>query len=117
TQITDGTLNSFTLHINTIDDELYQYSNLVIKSYNGQIEEYIFHYNPTAEWQAAFDAGERLDYEGELVITDIEGNELNIDENEGVFNRNSSGNCMLAIRVACYGSSCPCTDGNGQTFY
>src|SRR5690606_23368206 len=49
--------------------------------------------------------------------TDIEGNELNIDENEGVFNRNSSGNCMLAIRVACYGSSCPCTDGNGQTFY
>lgn len=108
-QITSGDVTTFTLYVNTLDDELYAYSNLVIKLHNGQTEESILHYNPTQEWQAAYNSGERLPYDGDLTITDIYGEEIE--------RAVAGGTCMLEITLACYGASCPCTDGNGQVFY
>ncbi len=103
-------VTSFTFHINTLDDKKYNFSNLVIKLYQDKIEEYIFHYTPTEQWQLNFDSGEKLNYEGELLITDIQGNQ--ISNNKGI-----GASCMMIVDVPCYGASCPCTDGNGQTFY
>lgn len=45
-----------------------------------------------------------MPYEGDLTVTDTDG------EARG------SG-CMIEVAIACYGDSCPCTDGNGQIFY
>lgn len=45
-QIIYGDVTTFTLHVNTLDDELYAYSNLVVKLHNGQTEESVLHYNP-----------------------------------------------------------------------
>lgn len=109
-QITYGDITTFTLYVETLDKENYAYSNLVLKYYNGELKEYVFHYNPTVEWQSAHAAGEKLPYDGELIITDIYGEET--QEETGKMS-----GCMLEVRVACYGDSCPCTDGNGQTFY
>ncbi|SMC78839.1 hypothetical protein [Moheibacter sediminis] len=106
-QIVSGDITTFTLHVNTLDDELYAYSNLVIRLEEGKITESILHYNPTADWQTAYNRGERLPYEGDLTVTDING------EARGT----GGAGCMLEIQIACYGGSCPCTDGNGQTIY
>ena len=113
TFITDDNVASFTLRINTLDDENYGFSNLVVKSYNGQTEEYIYHYNPDAEWLTAFNSGEKRDYEGEIFVTDIDGNNLSSFTN---YSKGTIGAlCFATIEIPCYGSECPCTDGNGQT--
>ena len=113
TFITVDNVASFTLRINTLDDENYGFSNLVVKSYNGQTEEYIYHYNPDAEWLTAFNSGEKRDYEGEIFVTDIDGNNLSSFTN---YSKGTIGAlCFATIEIPCYGSECPCTDGNGQT--
>ena len=119
TQIVIGDVTTFTLHVNTLDDGLYTFSNLIIKSHNGQTQEYVLHYNPTQEWLSAYNSGVRLPYDGTLNITDINGNETNIEGGTQSQGRFGTGPCetLVIIRIPCYGTSCPCTDGNGQEFY
>jgi len=117
TQISDGNVTSFTLHVNTLDDELYAYSNLVIKIYNGQTEEFIYHYNPTADWQSAFDMGEILPYEGEFYIADTSGETVDPALSSASGRMGGSGNCPISLWVPCYGPSCPCTNGEGMTYW
>lgn len=74
-EISNDSLTTYTLRVYTKDEENYAYSNLVIKETNGETEEYIIHYNPTSEWQAEYDAGNYPDYQGEVRMTDIDGND------------------------------------------
>lgn len=109
TQIVNDSITSFTLHINTVDDELYAFSNLVIKSSNGKVQEFIYHYNPTTEWLSTYNSGIYLPYDGDLEITNASGQKI------------APGPCetLVSIRIPCTGNSetCPCTDGSGQVLY
>ncbi|MFA5619784.1 MAG: hypothetical protein WDA08_05705 [Weeksellaceae bacterium] len=58
-----------------------------------------------------------MPYDGQLLITDIYGDEISISSNHDELESKGGNNCMIIVFVACYGSSCPCSDGNGQTFY
>lgn len=109
TKITLDNITTFTMRINTPDDSKYEFSNLIIELKNGIKEEYIYHYNPTEEWQSSYEAGEKADYEGELTITDVEGTVV-------FFGKSTLGTvCFMAVDIPCYGPFCPCSDGNGQT--
>lgn len=108
TQISYDGVVTFTLPVKTIDEGKYTFSDLIFNIKNGEVKEYIYHYNPSENWIAEFNSGNKMDYEGELVITDTVGNELS---------RTLGTMCFMAVDIPCYGTSCPCTDGNGQTIY
>lgn len=76
TEIINDSLTTYTLRVYTQDEENYAYSNLIIKEVNSEIEEYIAHYTPTPEWQAAYDSGNYTDYQGEIAMSDTDGNDL-----------------------------------------
>lgn len=96
TKIVYHDFTTFTIHINTKDDDKYKFSNLIINLKNGELQEYIYHYNPTENWLAQFNSGNKIDYEGDLVVSDIEGN------------GSQSNRCAMTISIPCYGYECPC---------
>ncbi len=75
-EINMGALTTYTLKVNTIDDGDYYLSNLIIKEEGDSILEVIVHYLPTADWIAAFENHERIEYDGEIRVVDTEGNDL-----------------------------------------
>lgn len=116
-QLTNDTLTTFTMKVITKDEEDYAYSNLIIRTFNGKTEEFIAHYSPTTEWQEAHDNGEDLEYEGAFDLFDTNGNPILIGSEEGSEAR--GGGCwgIETTWEACYGATCPCTDGNGTITY
>lgn len=117
-QFSNDSLTTFTMGVSTLDDENYSYSNLIIRLMDGETEEFIAHYSPTDEWQTAHNNGEYLPYEGTLQVTDADGVSILDNNEEGSQGKLST--CYFALEseyVECYGSTCPCTDGNGTTNY
>ncbi len=83
-QYGNDTLTTYTMRVSTIDDENYSYSNLIIRSKNGETEEFIAHYSPTEVWQMAHNNGEYLPYEGSVLIVNSNGKDiLGNDETAG----------------------------------
>lgn len=111
TQIVYDGVTTFTLPVTTSDNEKYVFSDLIFNIKNGVLQEYIYHYNPTENWLAEFNAGNRIDYEGDLIISDTNGTEISSIKSTG------GTNCFMLVDIPCYGPSCPCSDGNGQSFY
>lgn len=103
-EYSNDTLSTYTLRVSTLDDDKYSYSNLIIRTFNNQTEEFIAHYIPTAEWQLSHDNGDYLPYDGQFDLTDTQGRI-----------KTNCGFATEANRIPCTGSSttCPCNDGNG----
>lgn len=80
-QYSNDTLTTYTMRVRTIKDELYLYSNLIVKVVNGDVEEYVAHYMPTEAWQEAHNNNEYLPYEGDGVLIELTENESG--ENQG----------------------------------
>ncbi|QIG88668.1 hypothetical protein G6R40_02840 [Chryseobacterium sp. POL2] len=110
-KVVHNDVTSFTLKVNTLGDKDFTFSNLIINVHNGNIEEYIYHYIPDAQWLKNYIASKKGDYQGILKITDINGN--NKTENHA---KNST-TCMVEMHVPCFGAGCPCSDYNGVTYY
>lgn len=107
-QFTNDTLTTYTMRVRTLDDGKYTYSNLIVRSFNGKTEEFVAHYSPTEDWQAAHDNGEYEPYEGLFKLTDING--------EDIAGKGATLYCTFSVEpniTPCFGSSCPCPDGNG----
>lgn len=110
-------ITSFTIKVNTLSDKDFTFANLVVNVHNGNIEEYIYHYKPEAQWLRDYIAGDEKDYNGLLLITDIKGNEITSTGNKtGIHSKNSTV-CFVYMHIPCYGASCPCSDYNGTTYY
>lgn len=73
-EYSNDSLITYTIKVNTLDDEYYEFSNLVIKIENNKTEKFILHYNPSDEWMYNFlNYGTYDNYEGELQLTDTQG--------------------------------------------
>lgn len=106
-QFTNDTLTTYTLRVSTLDDENYSYSNLIIRSLNGETEEFIAHYAPTETWQEAHDSGEYLEYDGVFELTDVDGEKIG----SNVEGKGTTMYCTFSVEpniTPCYGESCPC---------
>lgn len=109
TEIINDSLVTYTLRVYTKDEENYTYSNLVIKNLNDDVEEYIIHYIPTPEWQIAYNAGNHIDYQGEIILTDTNGNNI-----EGTSKAPCTFSIESVVVCTCEGhvqpdTSCTCT--------
>jgi hypothetical protein len=111
-KVVHNDITSFTLKVNTLGDKDFTFSNLVINVHNDNIEEYIYHYIPDAQWLKNYIASKKGDYQGILKITDINGNDTISNSNA----KNST-TCMVEMHVPCFGAGCPCSDYNGVTYY
>lgn len=114
-QFSNDTLTTYTLRVSTLDDENYSYSNLIIRLIDGETEEFVAHYTPTPEWQAAHMNGEVLPYEGTLELTDTTGVKIGENADNGTESKVSAtcGFGLEPVWTDCHGASCPCTDGGG----
>lgn len=111
-KVVHNDITSFTLKVNTLGDKDFTFSNLVINVHNDNIEEYIYHYIPDAQWLKNYIASKKGDYQGILKITDINGNDTISNSNA----KNST-TCMVEMHFPCFGAGCPCSDYNGVTYY
>lgn len=113
-QYTNDTLTTYTMRVVTLDEDNYSYSNLLIKSLNGETEEVVVHYKPTNEWQEAHDTGDYLPYDGLLDVTDIYGTSL--DEDPNVQGRGKI-TCSYSIEIIYVGGNCDSCPKNVVSSY
>lgn len=102
-EYSNDTLTTYTMKVSTLDDELYSFSNLIIKLSNGEAEEYVSHYSPSAAWQAAHDSGEYLPYEGELALVDLNGEDT-LPQGKAVY-------CSFSLEPIYDPDGCSCGGG------
>lgn len=75
-EISEGDLTTYTLKVSTQDDDDYYLSNLIIKEEADSILEVIVHYQPTDAWIAAFENHELIEYDGEIRVFNMQGEDI-----------------------------------------
>lgn len=108
---------TYTFRVSTIDEKELSFSTIVLAEQNDSISTHLFRYFPSQEWINALNKNEKISFEGVVEALDLQGNLLAaIEIIDGVTSNRAITTCMFTatpIWIDCYGSECPCTDGNG----
>jgi hypothetical protein len=106
--------------VSTTNDNRESFTNLIYFESGDEFSYGLVRYTPSETWLTTTRRGEKIAYDGEIDLIDINGNVLD-DESNGKISASSDGRapvpCIFSaepIIEPCYGSSCPCTDGNGM---
>ena len=121
TEFTKDSLSTFTFNVITSDENATSFTNLIYIVVNEEISYGLVKYIPSQEWIDAKKNGEDIPFMGEINIIDDYGNELG-SQNAG--DGNDQAGTTIGSRMGCsftaepiiqecYGSACPCPDGNG----
>ena len=113
-EITYGNLTTYTLNVHTLDSEESYLSNLIIREEEDSIFEVIVHYEPSSNWIREFESNNYIEYEGEIRAVNTEGEDFSEEDTSGKMQCTFS---IESVHIPCYGSTCPCDDGNGTTNY
>jgi len=112
-EITYGDLTTYTLNVHTLDDEEYYLSNLIIREEADSILEVIVHYQPSLNWITEFEAGNYLEYDGEIKVVDTEGEDFSEDDTTGkmycTFSVETTSTCTCGPAHVEGDPNCTCT--------
>lgn len=114
---------TYTLKVNTTDEEFIGFTNLLIAEHNDNISVYLFKYLPSQNWINSISTENKIPYEGIVSLLTFDGNLLaTLEIIDGVStmieveSKSATTTCTftaIPIWIDCYGSFCPCPDGNG----
>jgi hypothetical protein len=120
TEFTKDSLSTFTFNVITSDENATSFTNLIYVFANEEVSYGLIKYTPSQDWIDAKQNGENIPFQGEISIIDDLGNELGSQNVQNGSDRLpttiSSRGCSITaepIIQECYGSACPCPDGNG----
>lgn len=115
----DG-ITTYTFNIETINENRESFTNLIYIENGDEFSYGLVRYTPSETWLNGIRRGEDIAFDGEINLIDTCGNVL---DNDAAIGKTSLGSdergaipCIFSVEPiiqACYGSSCPCTDGNG----
>ena len=116
TTFTTDSLTTYTLSAVTSDQDHLSFTNVVYVEKGNELFTGFLKYYPTEEWISSLLSGDELPFEGLVNLIDAEGNILASENINGDYMPKGLVECFFSsepIWQACYGQSCPCTDGNG----
>jgi hypothetical protein len=113
-------LTTYTFHVRTINESPNSFTNLIYIENDEGFSYGLVRYTPSSTWLIAMQNGESIAFDGAINLIDSYGNVIDTNVTAGKSSSSMEGKglppCIFSaepIIQACYGSACPCTDGNG----
>lgn len=107
-EFSNNEITTYTFNVSTRDESMASFTNLIYAETAGEFSYTLVKYIPSKEWLESMKRGQKPAFDGEMELIDKDGSVLS--------GSNSTRGCSITampIVQQCYGSACPCTDGNG----
>lgn len=107
-EFSNNEISTYTFSVTTRDQSMASFTNLIYAETAGEFSYTLVKYIPTKEWIESMKRGQKPSFDGEMELIDKFGSVIS--------GNNSSRGCSITampIILECYGSACPCSDGNG----
>jgi hypothetical protein len=113
--------NTYTFKVNSSNNEVSSFDNLIIKEQKGNTSALIVNYKPSEQWINEANSGTAEGFDGFVKVKSITGevySDILFTNNQPtILTQRSCTTIVVPLWMPCFGELCPCTDGNGTYGY